>query len=84
MVIMVITGGKGTLAGPIVGGLVFGILPDLVRSFAIKPELQWVLFGVLMILRTAATRSELRPRISPISSGVGTRLPMTWALIGLL
>ena len=27
MVIMVITGGKGTLAGPIVGGLIFGILP---------------------------------------------------------
>jgi branched-chain amino acid transport system permease protein len=50
MVIMVITGGKGTLAGPIVGGILFGILPELLRSFAIKPELQWVLFGVLMIL----------------------------------
>jgi len=37
-----------------------------------------------MILRTAATRSELRPRISPISSGVGTGLPMTWALMYLL
>ena len=34
-----------------------------------------------MILRTAATRSEVRPRISPISSGVGTGLPMTWALM---
>ena len=37
-----------------------------------------------MILRTAATRSELRPRISPISSGVGTGLPMTWTLTYLL
>ena len=27
MVIMVITGGKGTLAGPIVGGLIFGFVP---------------------------------------------------------
>ena len=27
MVIMVVTGGKGTLAGPVVGGLIFGILP---------------------------------------------------------
>ena len=27
MVIMVITGGKGTLAGPVVGGLIFGLLP---------------------------------------------------------
>jgi branched-chain amino acid transport system permease protein len=50
MVIMVVTGGKGTLMGPIVGGAVFGILPELLRSFAIAPELQWVLFGALMIL----------------------------------
>jgi branched-chain amino acid transport system permease protein len=50
MVIMVITGGKGTLAGPVVGGIVFGILPELLRSLKTKPELQWVLFGVLMIL----------------------------------
>jgi hypothetical protein len=40
--------------------------------------------GVLIILRTAATRSELRPRIFPISSGVGTGLPITWALMGLV
>jgi branched-chain amino acid transport system permease protein len=28
MSIMVISGGKGTLAGPIVGGLIFGLLPE--------------------------------------------------------
>ena len=28
MVIMVVTGGKGTLAGPVVGGLIFGLLRD--------------------------------------------------------
>lgn len=50
MVIMVITGGKGTLAGPIVGGAVFGMLPEVLRAFAIAPELQWVLLGALMIL----------------------------------
>src|SRR5262249_6104759 len=49
MVIMVITGGKGTLAGPIVGGFLFGFLPVLVRSF-VGPELQWILYGALMIL----------------------------------
>jgi hypothetical protein len=37
--------------------------------------------GELIILRTAATRSELRPRICPISSGVGTGLPIMWAPI---
>jgi branched-chain amino acid transport system permease protein len=49
MVIMVITGGKGTLAGPIVGGLIFGILPVLLRDFA-EPEVQWIIYGMTMIL----------------------------------
>ena len=50
MVIMVVTGGKGTLAGPIVGGVIFGLLPEVLRAAAIKPEVQWVIYGVLMIL----------------------------------
>ena len=49
MVIMVITGGKGTLAGPIVGGLIFGFLPVIVRPLA-APAVQWILYGGLMIL----------------------------------
>jgi branched-chain amino acid transport system permease protein len=64
MVIMVITGGKGTLAGPIVGGVVFGILPELLRSFEIRPELQWVLFGVLMILVVFLLPRGIVPAIS--------------------
>jgi branched-chain amino acid transport system permease protein len=50
MVIMVVTGGKGTLSGPIVGGLIFGLLPEVLRSLSIQPELQWVIYGLLMIL----------------------------------
>ncbi len=50
MVIMVITGGKGTLAGPVVGGLIFGLLPETLRAFAIPPEVQWIIYGVLMVL----------------------------------
>ena len=50
MVIMVISGGKGTLAGPIVGGLIFGLLPEILRGLQIKPEAQWVVYGVLMII----------------------------------
>lgn len=49
MVIMVITGGKGTLAGPIVGGLIFGFIPVVARSFA-APEIQRILYGLFMIL----------------------------------
>jgi branched-chain amino acid transport system permease protein len=50
MVIMVITGGKGTLAGPIVGGLIFGFVPDGLRAMAIAPEVQWIIYAVLMVL----------------------------------
>ena len=50
MVIMVVTGGKGTLAGPVVGGLIFGLLPESLRALAIKPETQWIVYGVLMVL----------------------------------
>jgi branched-chain amino acid transport system permease protein len=49
MVIMVVTGGKGTLAGPIVGGIIFGFLPVIVRDFA-APAMQWILYGALMIV----------------------------------
>ena len=49
MVIMVITGGKGTLAGPLVGGLIFGMLPVALRAFA-SPVAQWIIYGVLMVL----------------------------------
>ena len=50
MVIMVVTGGKGTLAGPVVGGLIFGLMPETLRALAIKPEIQWIVYGVLMVL----------------------------------
>jgi branched-chain amino acid transport system permease protein len=50
MVIMVVTGGKGTLAGPVVGGLIFGLLPEGLRALALAPETQWIVSGVLMVL----------------------------------
>jgi branched-chain amino acid transport system permease protein len=49
MVIMVVTGGKGTLAGPIVGGVAFGIVPEVLRGMNIVPEVQWIVYGLLMI-----------------------------------
>jgi branched-chain amino acid transport system permease protein len=50
MVIMVVTGGKGTLAGPIVGGIIFGFVPEFLRAMAIQPEVQWIIYGILMVL----------------------------------
>lgn len=64
MVIMVVAGGKGTLLGPIVGGLIFGILPEVLRAFAIKPEVQWVVYGALMILVVYVLPQGLVPAVS--------------------
>jgi hypothetical protein len=56
----------------------------IVEAALLAPFEDFRLGGVLMMLRTAATRSELSPRILPNSSGVGTGLPITYALIGSL
>lgn len=48
MVIMVITGGKGSLAGPVVGGLIFGLMPVALRPF-VAPEAQWIVYGGVLI-----------------------------------
>jgi len=64
MVIMVVVGGKGTLAGPIVGGLIFGLLPEALRSLQVQPELQWVAYGVLMILIVSIMPSGIVPALA--------------------
>jgi branched-chain amino acid transport system permease protein len=48
MVIMVISGGKGSLAGPIVGGLIFGLMPVFLRP-VMAPEAQWIAYGGVLI-----------------------------------
>jgi branched-chain amino acid transport system permease protein len=48
MVIMVISGGKGSLAGPIVGGMIFGLLPVVLRPI-MAPEAQWMAYGGVLI-----------------------------------
>jgi branched-chain amino acid transport system permease protein len=48
MVIMVVAGGKGTLAGPIVGAVIFTVLPEALRALA-SWQWQMLLYGVLLI-----------------------------------
>jgi branched-chain amino acid transport system permease protein len=49
MVIMVISGGKGSFAGPIVGGLIFGLMPVFLRPI-LAPEAQWIAYGGVLIV----------------------------------
>ncbi|MBV8449786.1 MAG: branched-chain amino acid ABC transporter permease, partial [Hyphomicrobiales bacterium] len=65
MVIMVVAGGKGTLAGPVVGGVIFGLLPEGLRSLAIAPEVQWIVYGILMILVVYLLPQGIVPALRP-------------------
>jgi branched-chain amino acid transport system permease protein len=49
MVIMVIAGGQGTLAGPIVGALLFTALPEALRE-AMAWQWQMLAYGVILVL----------------------------------
>ena len=49
MVIMVVAGGKGTLAGPVVGAVFFTALPEVLRALT-SWQWQMLLYGVLLVL----------------------------------
>ena len=48
MVIMVVAGGKGTLAGPIVGAILFTTLPEALRE-VMAWQWQMLAYGLLLI-----------------------------------
>jgi branched-chain amino acid transport system permease protein len=49
MVIMVVAGGKGTLAGPVVGALLFTALPEVLRAVT-SWQWQMLTYGAVLIL----------------------------------
>ena len=49
MVIMVVAGGKGTLAGPVVGAVIFTALPEVLRALTTW-QWQMLLYGILLVL----------------------------------
>ena len=49
MVIMVVAGGKGTLAGPVVGAVLFTIMPEVLRE-VVAWQWQMLAYGILLVL----------------------------------
>ncbi|HXH85140.1 MAG TPA: branched-chain amino acid ABC transporter permease [Candidatus Tectomicrobia bacterium] len=49
MVVMVVAGGKGTLAGPVVGAVLFTVLPEALRE-AMSWQWQMLAYGVVLVL----------------------------------
>jgi branched-chain amino acid transport system permease protein len=44
---MLVVGGMGTLSGPLVGAVLFTLLPEFLRSVE---EYQWVAYGLILML----------------------------------
>lgn len=47
LVVMVLAGGMGTLAGPVIGAVIFTITPELLRA---SNEFRLIIYGVLIVL----------------------------------
>ena len=62
MVIMVVAGGKGTLAGPLVGAVLFTALPEALRAAA-SWQWQMLAYGVLLILLVFFLPRGIVPRL---------------------
>jgi len=62
MVIMVVAGGKGTLAGPLVGAVLFTVLPEALRAAA-SWQWQMLAYGVLLILLVFFLPRGIVPRL---------------------
>jgi branched-chain amino acid transport system permease protein len=63
MVIMVIAGGKGTLAGPLVGAVLFTALPEALRA-ATSWQWQMLAYGVLLVLLVVFLPRGIVPHIN--------------------
>jgi branched-chain amino acid transport system permease protein len=63
MVIMVVAGGKGTLAGPLVGAVLFTALPEALRA-AMSWQWQMLAYGVLLVLLVVFMPRGIVPHIN--------------------
>jgi branched-chain amino acid transport system permease protein len=63
MVIMVVAGGKGTLLGPVVGALLFTVLPEALRE-AMAWQWQMLAYGVLLVLLVFFLPRGIVPTVS--------------------
>jgi branched-chain amino acid transport system permease protein len=63
MVIMVVAGGKGTLLGPVIGALLFTVLPEALRE-AVAWQWQMLAYGVLLVLLVYFLPRGIVPAVS--------------------
>jgi len=68
MVIMVVAGGKGTLSGPLVGAVLFTVLPEALRAAA-SWQWQMLSYGVLLVLLVFFLPRGIVPKLAAAFPG---------------
>lgn len=63
MVVMVVAGGKGTLSGPILGAVVFTVLPEALRAVT-SWQWQMLLYGVLLVVTVSFLPRGIVPALA--------------------
>lgn len=70
--IMVITGGKGTMWGPVLGSVLFTVIPELLRAV---DTYRLVIFGIVLLLVTLFMPQGILPMITRLLEGYSNRTP---------
>ena len=52
-----------SVAGPVVGGIIFGLLPEILRGSA-APEVQWIIYGIGIVPAVATLGERAVARIT--------------------
>ena len=66
MLIMVLMGGRGTIAGPVVGAVIFTALPESLRFVGLSPTGQWIALGLILLLGVLYIPDGIVPRTATL------------------
>ena len=77
MVIMVVAGGKGTLAGPVVGAVLFTVLPEALRA-ATSWQWQMLLYGVLLLVVLFCMPAGIVPALRSVWPALREQAARRW------
>ena len=62
MLIMILMGGRGTIAGPVVGAIIFTALPESLRFVGLSPAAQWFTLGLILVVGILYVPEGIVPR----------------------
>jgi branched-chain amino acid transport system permease protein len=71
MLVMLVTGGKGTIVGPILGCLIFTLLPEFLREIK---ELREPIFGLILIVVAVFMPQGLKGLIDRVTARISARV----------